>query len=331
VGVDPETLAALGDVRFGDHIVGHNTTAHPLVDPDTGEMINLLTKYGKVTRHQFVRLPRGSRTRELIGTIDAIGEPSYHHSFGLTKRFIIFTEWPFVVNPLRILLGDTTILGSYQWKPERGLSIRLLERATGKVLGPFRTDACFGFHHVNAWDHEGGISFDIALFEDHRIFDELLMDRVRRHGFNIAPFLRRFHVDLDTDGIRCEPLGTGAFDFPVIDERQRCRPTTVVWGCGTAPTQRDGMLNQIIRREVAQGSSVREQCWHQRDCYPGEPVFVPRPGGAPHDGVLLSVVFEGGVGRSFLTVLDATTLAEIARIDVPQVVPFGFHGSFVPA
>jgi carotenoid cleavage dioxygenase-like enzyme len=329
VGVDPQTLAVLGDVRFGDRIVGHNTTAHPLVDPDTGEVINLLTKYGKVTKHQFVRLPRGSRTRELIGAIDAMGEPSYHHSFGLTKRFIVFTEWPFVVNPLRILFGDTTILGSYRWKPELGLRIRLLERATGKVFGPFRTEACFGFHHVNAWDHEGGVTSDIAILEDHRIFDELLMERVRRQGFTIGPRLMRFRIDLAAGTVQRAAVGTGTFDFPIIDEHQRCRPTTVVWGCGETEGDRDGMLNQIIRREIAEGSPVGERRWYQRDCYPGEPVFVPRPGGASHDGVLLSVVFDGTVSRSFVAVLDATTLAEIARIDVPQVVPFGFHGSFV--
>ena len=329
VRVDPQTLAALGDLRFDDRVKGHNTTAHPLTDPDSGEMVNLLTTYGKTTQHRFVRLAKGSRTRELIGSLPA-EQPSYHHSFGLTKRFIILTEWPFVLDPLRILFGDTTIYGSYAWKPELGLRIRLLERKTGAVFGPFRTAACFGFHHVNAWDHDGGVSFDLATLDDQRIFDALLMEHVRRDGFCIGPQLMRFTVDLARCDVRRAALGAGTFDFPVIDERRRCRPTAVVWGCGAAVEQQDGMLNQIVRREVAPGTPVVERVWHRAGHFPGEPVFVPRPGGGEHEGVLLSVVLDGPLARSYLLMLDATTLTEIARAEVPQVVPFGFHGSFVP-
>jgi beta,beta-carotene 9',10'-dioxygenase len=330
VRVDPRTLATEGDLRFDDRIAGNNTTAHPVVDPRTGDVINLLTKYGKVTRHQFTRLPPGSRRREVIGVFEA-KEPSYHHSFGLTERFIVFTESPFVVQPLRMIFGNSTIYGSYRWKPELGLRIRLLERATGRVLGPFTTGACFGFHHVNAYDTADGVAFDIALLDDHRIFDELLMDTVRRSGFSIGPRLTRFQVDLATGKVRREALGEGTYDFPVIDERERCRPTRVVWGCGEVVGRKDGMLNQIVRREIAADATVDERTWSEPGCYPGEPVFVPRPAGAAHEGVLLSVVLDGACARSFLLVLDATTLREIVRAEVPQVVPFGFHGSFVPA
>jgi beta,beta-carotene 9',10'-dioxygenase len=288
-----------------------------------------LTKYGKVTQHQFTRLAAGSRQRELIGVLTA-SEPSYHHSFGLSERFIVFTEFPFVVQPLRILFGTTTIYGSYRWKPELGLHVRLLERSTGRVFGPFVGDACFGFHHVNAWDHEGGLTFDLALLDDHRIFDELLMERVRENGFKIGPHLMRYHLDLASGTMRREALGSGTFDFPMIDESQRCQPTTVVWGCGAADEQPDGMLNQLVRREITACGETTERRWYQPRCYPGEPVFVHRPDGLPNDGVLLSVVLDGCAQRSFLVVLDATTMTECARAELPLVVPFGFHGCFVP-
>jgi carotenoid cleavage dioxygenase-like enzyme len=328
VWVDPQTLEAHGDFRFTDRLQGNNTTAHPVVDPTSGAVINLLTKYGKTTQHQFTSQKPGSRERELIGVLPA-REPSYHHSFGVTERFIIFTEFPFVVQPLRMIFGNATIYGSYRWKPELGLRIRLLERATGRVLGPFTSDACFGFHHVNAYDVSDGVVFDIPLLDDHRIFDELLMERVRQHGFSIGPRLARFHIDLRSGQVRRTPLGEGTYDFPVIDERHRCQPTRVVWGCGEVAGHQDGMLNQLVRREIAADGSVSERCWSAPQCYPGEPIFVPRPGGPAHDGVLLSVVLDGRAARSFLLVLDATTMTEIARAESPLVIPFGFHGSFV--
>ena len=46
------------------------------------------------------------------------------------------------------------------------------------------------------------------------------------------------------------------------------------------------------------------------------------------DGVLLSVVLDSRTERSFLLVLDARSLEELARAEVPHHIPFGFHGQF---
>jgi beta,beta-carotene 9',10'-dioxygenase len=75
--------------------------------------------------------------------------------------------------------------------------------------------------------------------------------------------------------------------------------------------------------------------WAQPGTYPGEPVFVRLPGEEQEDaGVLLSVVLDPAASASFLLVLDAADLAEVARAWVPHGIPFGFHGNYfsgVPA
>ena len=77
----------------------------------------------------------------------------------------------------------------------------------------------------------------------------------------------------------------------------------------------------LERREVER--------WHEPDRYPGEPVFVPRPGSTEEDdGILLSLVLDAGEETSFLLALDAATLDELARARLPHHVPFGFHGHF---
>ena len=48
-------------------------------------------------------------------------------------------------------------------------------------------------------------------------------------------------------------------------------------------------------------------------------------------GVLLSVVLNAETERSFLLVLDAATLEELARAEAPHAIPFGFHGQFARA
>jgi carotenoid cleavage dioxygenase-like enzyme len=60
-------------------------------------------------------------------------------------------------------------------------------------------------------------------------------------------------------------------------------------------------------------------------------VFVAAPGAATEDsGVVLAVVLDTRVEKSFLLVLEAQSYTELARAMVPHHVPFGFHGNFYP-
>ncbi|MBZ0189236.1 MAG: carotenoid oxygenase family protein [Candidatus Obscuribacterales bacterium] len=44
------------------------------------------------------------------------------------------------------------------------------------------------------------------------------------------------------------------------------------------------------------------------------------------DGVIISVVLDGNAQSSFLRILDARTVEELARAVIPELIPFGFHG-----
>ncbi|MGH3989729.1 MAG: carotenoid oxygenase family protein, partial [Pseudonocardiaceae bacterium] len=63
----------------------------------------------------------------------------------------------------------------------------------------------------------------------------------------------------------------------------------------------------------------------------GEFVFVPNTAQAPEDdGVLMGFVYDAGTDRSDLVILDAASLQTIAEIHLPDRVPNGFHGTWVP-
>jgi len=44
----------------------------------------------------------------------------------------------------------------------------------------------------------------------------------------------------------------------------------------------------------------------------------------------LSVVLDTDAEQSVLVVLDAASVSEIARAELPTVFPFGFHGQWYP-
>ena len=134
----------------------------------------------------------------------------------------------------------------------------------------------------------------------------------------------RFRLSLADRSVRRERLADCGLELPRINYR-RCngRPYRYAWGNDVGP---GGWLEKIVRVDVESGESI---AWAQADCFPGEPVFVARPDGAAEDdGVLLSVVLDAAAESSFLLVLDAATLAPLARATVPHAIPFGFHGQF---
>lgn len=67
--------------------------------------------------------------------------------------------------------------------------------------------------------------------------------------------------------------------------------------------------------------------------YGGEAVFVTRPNSnAEDDGWLITFVYDSTTQASELLVLNAQDLTAepIARVLIPQRVPYGFHGIWIP-
>ena len=64
----------------------------------------------------------------------------------------------------------------------------------------------------------------------------------------------------------------------------------------------------------------------------GEHVFVARQGGTDEDdGWLVTFVHDVPHGKAELVILDAQDFdrREVARVQLPQRIPYGFHGNWV--
>ncbi|MGI8511866.1 MAG: carotenoid oxygenase family protein [Solirubrobacteraceae bacterium] len=325
VAFDPETLEAAG-VPWSPP--GQITTAHPHHDPQRGELVNFAARLGPRSSYRFFA-QRDRHRQRALGSL-SVRTPGYVHSFGMTERFLVLAEFPFVVNPLRLALSGRPYIENYRWDPERGTRFHLVERETGERHGTWHTDQpMFAFHHVNAYeDGAGDVVVDMGAYEDATIMDALYLDPLRAGDSDLpTPRLRRARLGAG-GSVAIEDRSPAPLELPRINYgRVNARPHRWAWGLSTA---REGVwLDRIVKIDVETGEA---RTWAQDGAYPGEPVFVARPGaGAEDDGVLLSVVLDSERRASSLLVLDASSLDEVARAEVPHHIPFGFHGQYAAA
>jgi len=319
VEFDGETLESAG-VAY--EAPGMLTTAHPHLDRASGGMLNYAAKLGPRNRYRFyVVPPRESKPR--VTAQMPVSEPAYMHSFGLTERWLVLAEFPLVVNPISIALSGRPYIENYRWKPELGTRITLIDRRTGEATGPFETDPFFCFHHANAYEENGSVVVDACTYANADLVEDLYLERLRAGKPTDRGELRRFRIDTGSGAVTHEQLAEG-MELPRINySRNNERFYRYVWGVDA----KSGWLDRIVKADVESGSTTE---WAEEGCSPGEPVFVEALGARSEDeGVLLSVVFDSRTGRSFMLVLDAAHLGELARAEAPHHIPYGFHGQFV--
>jgi carotenoid cleavage dioxygenase-like enzyme len=323
---DPATLETLGVAAPAP---GQLTVAHPHRAPGTGELVSYATHFGPVTRYRVYTRSGGDAAPRVIATLPA-ARPAYMHSFAITERYAVLVEFPFVAVPAAIPLSGRPFIENFHWKPARGTRFLVVDLATGRLQGSYRGEPFFAFHHVNAFERDGELVVDVCAYDDAEVVRALYLDNLRTPDPHVpGATLRRYVVPLGgvSPGgeVRSERLTDLSIELPRIDyERHNGRPYRYAYGVGSH--HEGDFPNQIVKADVERRSS---EVWSQAGTYPGEPVFVRAPGDDREDGgVLLSIVLDPAAGTSFLLVLDATDLSEVARAWMPHGVPFGFHGNY---
>lgn len=320
--LDPATLDTLGVFDFAGRLTS-SFTAHPKLDPATGRMHSF--GYGFtppfVTYH--VIEPDGSLSH---ASVVEIPRSTMMHDFAITDRDAVFWDLPvvfdldvavrFIENP-----ADPTLF-PYRWAPEAGARIGVMPLGGGPVQW-FAIDPCYVFHGVNAFRDGDLVHIDVcalsSMFEEGQVL-----------GGQAS--LRRWTLDTAT-GRATETVldAEQPGDLPTRDPRLVGRAYRYGYLVATRDDPDTVDLGGVIKHDVTTGT--REVWDPGPGRHGGEWLFVPDPDDGGEDaGYLLGYVHDDATGRTDLVVLDATdvTTGPVARVALPQRVPYGFHAAWVP-
>jgi carotenoid cleavage dioxygenase len=293
-------------------------TAHPKHCPVTGELF----AYGCSPLPPYLTFHRFSAAGELVRSEEIpVAGPTLMHDFAITETHALFLELPVVFD---LSLAGRGML-PYRWSDAAPARVGVMPRS-GDVgaLRWFPIEPCYVPHVFNAYDEGDSVVLDGCRLE------ELLRDPAQLMGRGQT--LHRWTFDLAGGSVKEETLDRRAVDFPRVADARIGRKHRFGFSVEMTPS-RDGApsFDGLVKYDLARG-----RCESHRfgEGHPGEAVFVPAEGADPNgdDGTVLCFVHDEGSGRSEFVVLDASRFesSPIARVPLPQRVPYGLHGSWIP-
>ncbi|MBM9838681.1 dioxygenase [Rhodococcus hoagii] len=318
--VSPE-LDTLGAFDF-DGKLTTAMTAHPKIDPASGEMH--FFAYSPFPPHvtYYVASPAGEIIRHQ--KVDSAG-PSLMHDFAITQNHVVWLDMSVVFDP-REQSGIP-----YRWSDKYAPRIGTMPRSGGAVTW-YDVEPSAVLHVSNAYEDEAGRVVVEGPRFDRPAWESSWKWWVGAPGYPTSPVDGAVHyryvLDPVEGGAREGLVDDLVTDFPTINDdflgrRNRYSYAIAFPGSGhegTAIVKYDNDTGGRTITATGEGS------------IPGEAVFVPREhAAAEDDGYLLSIVGNTVRDASELLILDARDIEAppIAAVELPRRVPGGVHGSWI--
>ena len=321
----PDDLSTIGEHAFDGRLSGA-MTAHPKMDPETGEMLF----FGYAPFPPYLTYHVVDRHGGLLRSVPIdLPWPSMIHDFAVTRDEVIFILCPLLFSFENIPQRG----GVFSWEPERGTRLGVMPRGGAAAdVRWFETGPSYVFHSLNAYRSGDKIVLDVARYP------RLLFMSPSQARADDAPDgarLHRWHLDLTAGSVRDEPLDDCQGEFPRLDERRaglRHRYGYVALRVPGEPNAGAELLTGIRRYDL-DGGRTQTRCFGAGNGT-GEPLFIPRrPESAEDDGYVVSLVYDAARDASDFYVLDAADITSepVAVVHLPHRVPYGFHGNWVAA
>lgn len=310
-------LQTLGATRRHLGLAG-GMTAHPKVDPQTGELITFRADWKKPWLRYGVTDSKGT---QCVDVEIELPSPSMMHDMAITATHSVLLD-------LNVAYDFSMLSRGYRmplrWHDERKARLGVIPRHGGKMRW-FEIAPCFIQHVANSYDAD----------ESTVVLDAVRYSRYLRLAGNGAAFednpfgvLWRYVIDLERGTVTEEQIDDVGIELPRINEGRTGRPYRLLYAA-EQPTNTE--IRGVVRYDLGCGSMQRYRV--PEGDQNSEPVFVPRAfASGEDDGWLLVCVYRQATDSSDLVILDGRNIESdpIATVRLPRRIPAGFHGAWLP-
>lgn len=315
-------LDTIGEYDFDQRLTGA-MTAHPRLDPRTGEML----MFGYSLFEPYLRYHVVDADGTLSHSVELdLPVPVMIHDFVITERHAVFLFSPLVFDLANLGRGPLV-----RWMPEMGARIGVMpRRGAADQIRWFDVEPGHVQHFWSGWEDGDRIELHGCRYDapDFGIDDSTALDQRSARDHNARP--ARYWVDLSEGRAGWEPMDDLEGDFNRINPAYDGVKVRHLYMSGfTQPDRHLGDFDAIVKYDDASGART---VWSAGPTgHVGESVFAADPNGtAEDDGWLLNAVYYSDRDATDVVVLDARDVAAgpIATVHLPRRMPFGFHANW---
>ncbi|KAG6583893.1 9-cis-epoxycarotenoid dioxygenase NCED2, chloroplastic, partial [Cucurbita argyrosperma subsp. sororia] len=300
--------------------------AHPKIDPVSGELFALSYNFShKPYLTHFRFSPDGKMSPKIEIPVEI---PTMMHDFAITENFVVIPDQQVVFNLRKMINGGSPVMYDDKKTPRFGFLPKNATDSSNLIWVDSPADT-FCFHLWNAWEETESnevVVIGSCMTPPDSIFngqDEDLKAILTEIRFNLVT------GDSARRPIVSKPeevnLEVGMVNQSLVGRKTRYAYLAITepWpkACGFAKVD---LWSGEIKKYI-----------YGDQLYGGEPYFLGREVYSDcereDDGFIMVFVHDEKKWRSELQIVNAIDLKLEASVELPNRVPYGFHGTFVHA
>lgn len=292
--------------------------AHPKIDPITGELFTFTYNLEAPFLQWLVLNPDGT-IKTGPNTVDTGGVAYMVHDFAITQTKVVLTLNPAILDLAAAMSGGSPL----RWQPELGSKIAVIPRSGDGPTQWYDGEPFWVWHFSNAFDTDRGVELQAVTWSS--------------LTGGLAPGLppaeaayTQINLDTGSSDIQRAEMAKRPMEFPRIDDRligQQHRQVAV-GARGKIDTLPSGAFDGVLTIDTTTGI---DSFFQSDGLALGEPCFIPSPSSADagYYGTFATSLADLS---SYFVLLDSNAVSDgpIATIRIPQRVPMGLHGAWIP-
>jgi carotenoid cleavage dioxygenase len=336
--LDPDTLETRGKFSFDGALRMPAVTAHPKVDPQSGELVF----YGyEAAGEASCEVAYAVADERLMLREEQRFVPPYAsmiHDFAVTEHYLVFPIMPTTSDLERMKAGGS----HWAWDDAKPSYVGILPRnGSPRDIRYFRGPPRWSFHTMNAFEQDSRIHIDLTVSEINGFPYFPNVQGKPWDPMRARSYLTRWTCDLasNDESFHETRLWDMPADFLTTHPRVQMRPYRhgymAAKDASKPPCTKAGVPGPIFNTlaHIDHRDARVDSYYVGDEAAVQEPVFVPRTSDSVEgDGFLLAVVNRYDEARADLIVCDASNVARgpIATVHLPIPLRMTFHGDWVP-